>query len=226
MWFQWNEQRDYLNLTWRCGPVLATLFVATNMLVQIVGCFMVLLRKYVQVAVGMLFAIIVIQTAVYTVLWDAKFFLRNIALCGGLLLLLAEISGEVKTMFAGVPTGDTNRKQSYMQLVGRVLVVFMFMTLFSFEFSVLRLVELVVGTVLMVSMVIGFKTKLAALVLVAWLTILNFVLNSFWMVPYNRIMRDFLKYDFFQTLSVIGGLLLVVALGPGGVSYDAHKKKF
>lgn len=61
MWFQWNEQRDYLNLTWRCGPVLATLFVATNMLVQIVGCFMVLLRKYVQVAVGMLFAIIVIQ---------------------------------------------------------------------------------------------------------------------------------------------------------------------
>ena len=156
----------------------------------------------------------------------SSFSCRNIALCGGLLLLLAEISGEVKTMFAGVPTGDANKKQSYMQLVGRVLVVFMFMTLFSFEFSPLRLVELAVGTVLMLAMVIGFKTKLAALVLVAWLTTLNFVLNSFWMVPYNRIMRDFLKYDFFQTLSVIGGLLLVVALGPGGVSYDAHKKKF
>ena len=141
-------------------------------------------------------------------------------------MLLAEISGEAKTMFAGVPTVDTNKKQSYMQLVGRVLVVFMFMTLFSFELSVLRLVELVVGTVLMLSMVIGFKTKLAALVLVAWLTTLNFFLNAFWMVPYNRIMRDFMKYDFFQTLSVIGGLLLVVALGPGGVSLDAHKKKW
>ena len=151
---------------------------------------------------------------------------RNIALCGGLLLLLAEISGEVKTMFAGVPTGDTNRKQSYMQLVGRVLVVFMFMTLFSFEFSVLRLVELVVGTVFMVSMVIGFKTKLAALVLVAWLMTLNLLLNAFWMVPSNHYMREFMKYDFFQTLSVIGGLLLVVALGPGGVSLDAHRKKW
>ena len=128
-------------------------------------------------------------------------------------------------MFAGVPTVDTNKKQSYMQLVGRVLVVFMFMTLFSFEVSILRLLELVVGAVLMLSMVIGFKTKLAALVLVAWLTVLNFLINPFWWFTLHPTFRDMLKYDFFQTLSVIGGLMLVVALGPGGVSIDAHRKK-
>ena len=142
------------------------------------------------------------------------------------MLLLAEANTEVKSMFAGVPSLGGNQKQSYMQLAGRVLVIFMFLTLFSLELSVFRLVELLIGSVLVVCVGVGYKTKLSALLLVAWLTITNFLLNAFWLVPHNRIMRDFMKYDFFQTFSVVGGLLLVVALGPGGVSVDEHKKEW
>ena len=142
------------------------------------------------------------------------------------MLLLAEISGEAKTMFAGVPTLATNQKQTYMQLAGRLLVIFMFLTLFSFDLSFVQIISFLLSAVLIVCVAIGYRTKLAALVLVIYLSIVNCIFNAFWMVPANRIMRDFMKYDFFQTLSVIGGLLFVVALGPGGVSLDEHKKEW
>lgn len=61
MWFQWQEQKVYINSTWGCGEILAHLFVFANMALQIVACGMVLVRKYVQVAVAMLFGVILLQ---------------------------------------------------------------------------------------------------------------------------------------------------------------------
>lgn len=56
------------------------------------------------------------------------------------------------------------------------------------------------------------------------LFVLNFLLNDFWAVPSWQ--YDFVKYDFFQTLSVIGGLLMVVSLGAGDLSVDERKKQY
>ncbi len=61
MWFQWGEQRDYINATWGCGWFLATMFVLINLVGQLGGCIMVLSRKYVNVACGILFGIIALQ---------------------------------------------------------------------------------------------------------------------------------------------------------------------
>ncbi|XP_048346373.1 surfeit locus protein 4-like isoform X2 [Sphaerodactylus townsendi] len=226
MWFQWNDQRDYMNLSWGSGFLVATLFVLINMCGQLVGCVLVLARKFVPYACFGLFGIIFMQTIAYKILWDLKFLMRNLALGGGLLLLLAESRSEGKSMFAGVPTVDGISPRQYMQLGGRLLLVLMFMTLLHFELGAFTIFQDIFGMVLTILVAIGFKTKLAALTLVAWLFVINMIQNAFWDIPPAVPLHDFLKYDFFQTMSVIGGLLLVVALGPGGVSMDEHKKKW
>lgn len=58
---------------------------------------------------------------------------RNLALGGGLLLLLAESRSEGKSMFAGVPSVRESSPRQYMQLGGRVLLVLMFLTLLHFD---------------------------------------------------------------------------------------------
>lgn len=226
MWVQWGEQSDYIASTWSCGSFLATLFVLINMVGQIGACVGVLIRKQVPIMCGILFFIIGLQTIAYSILWDLKFLARNMALVGAVLLLLAESKAESRSLFAGVPQLERNTPKSYMQLSGRVLLVLMFMTLLHFTFNPVDLIQNLVGSGLMLLVAVGYKTKLCAMVLVVWLFCLNVYQNQFWMYASTRAMHDFLKYDFFQTMSVIGGLMLVVALGPGGVSVDERKKLY
>lgn len=35
MWFQWGEQRDYIDSTWGCGYLVASSFVLLNLLGQL-----------------------------------------------------------------------------------------------------------------------------------------------------------------------------------------------
>jgi len=224
MWFQWGEQRDYIDSSWNCGSFLATTFVILNFFVQLIAAGLVLARKNVKEACAALFFIIMLQTVAYQILWDMKFLARNLALVGAVCLLLAEVMGEAKTIFAGVPTLDDNSSQNYLQLSGRILLIFMFLTLLHFTMSLRDLVVNLVGISLMLLVAVGYKTKLASLVMVLWLLALNCVMNDFWRHRSTSIMWDFKKYDFFQALTVCGGLLLLTAFGPGGVSIDKRKK--
>lgn len=90
------------------------------------------------------------QTVAYSILWDIQFLLRNLALIGALLLVLAESRGEARSLFAGVPSMGENKPKNFMQLAGRILLAFMFVTLIRFELSFFQIVQDIVGSTLMV----------------------------------------------------------------------------
>jgi uncharacterized membrane protein YphA (DoxX/SURF4 family) len=98
-----------------------------------------------------------------------------------------------------------------------------------------------VGLSACIMVALGFKAKWSAGFLVVLLSIFNVFVNNWWSVHDKHPQRDFLKYvsprtflpfltpfsyryDFFQTLSIVGGLLLLVNMGAGGISVDAKKK--
>lgn len=226
MWLQWNEQSQYISYSWGAGAYLGTMFVIINLLGQLVPCGFVLIRKHVNIAVYVLFGVIALQTLAYKILWDLRFLLRNLSLAGGLILLLVENRPDAKSLFAGVPTLGDNNPKNYLQFVGRILLIIMFLTLVRMDLNFFHILFNFIGGALIILVAIGYKTKLSALTLVLILTVLNFIANPFWTIDSNKPLHDFLKYDFFQTMSVIGGLLFIVALGPGGVSLDEHKKRW
>lgn len=224
MWFQWGEQRDYISYSWSCGSFFGTLFVILNLFCQLIPCGLILARKHAQVSCYILFGIIALQTFAYKILWDFRFLLRNFSLAGGLILLLVESKPDAKSLFAGLPQLGDNKPKNYMQFAGRILTIIMFFTLLRWDFSFIHIFNNFIGTALILLVAVGYKTKLSASILIIMLFISNVLSNPFWTIDSSQPLHDFLKYDFFQTLSVIGGLLFIVALGPGGVSLDEHKK--
>ena len=116
MWVQWSEQREYMDLSWGCGWLLATLFVVVNLVGQLGAVAMVLTRVKVAIACGILFAVVILQTVAYSILWDFQFLFRNLALLGALLLVLAESRVEGKSLFAGVPSLGENKPKMYLQV--------------------------------------------------------------------------------------------------------------
>ena len=76
------------------------------------------------------------------------------------------------------------------------------------------LVELGVG----LAMLVGFKTRIAALILAAFTLVATLVFHAFWAVPEAQQMVT--KLLFTKNIAVIGGLLVLAAFGPGALSVD------
>ncbi|KAK5035299.1 ER-derived vesicles protein erv29 [Exophiala sideris] len=224
---QWNDQLTYLSDFRHIPWGITHLFLIFNVVVMSVCSVLVIMRRYGEYAVGGLLSVVVVQALGYGLIFDLNFFLRNLSVIGGLLMVLGDSFVKKTRMFAGLPSIDEKDKKMYIQLGGRVLLIFLFIGfVFAGEWSVWRVLVSLIGFVACVMVVVGFKAKLSAIILVVLLSIFNLLVNNFWTLHKNHPHKDFAKYDFFQILSIMGGLLLLVNMGPGQLSVDEKKKVY
>jgi putative oxidoreductase len=67
-------------------------------------------------------------------------------------------------------------------------------------------------------LVAGYKARLAALAIFVFLIPTTFIFHAYWQLPADKQMIDFLA--FWKNLAIMGGLLMVYAMGPGRLSVD------
>ena len=194
---------------------------------MLAGSVLVIRRLYIEYAVLGLFLVVVAQSIGYGLIFDLNFFLRNLSVIGGLFMVLSEAFAKKKSPFPGLPQLSENDRKKYLQLAGRILLIFLFIGfIFSGELSLQRVIVSIIGLIACIMVVVGFKAKWSATFLVLFLSVFNVLMHNWWSMHHNHPQRDFLKYDFFQTLSIMGGLMLLVNMGPGGISIDEKKKVF
>lgn len=203
------------------------MFLIFNVVTMSACSTLVIMRRYSEYAVAGLLAVVVVQALGYGLIFDLNFFLRNLSVMGGLLMVLGDSFVKKTRVFAGLPSLDEKDKKMYIQLGGRVLLIFLFIGfVFAGEWSFWRVLVSLIGFVACVMVVVGLKAKLSAVILVLMLSIFNVLVNNFWTLHPHHPHKDFAKYDFFQILSIMGGLLLLVNMGPGSISIDEKKKVY
>ncbi|KAJ5950628.1 uncharacterized protein N7479_009041 [Penicillium vulpinum] len=224
---QWSDQllylRDFRHIPWG----ITHLFLIFNVICMSVCSFLVIARKRTEYAVAGLLAVVITQGLGYGLIFDLNFFLRNLSVVGGLLMVLSDSWVRKKFVPAGLPQLDEKDRKMYVQFAGRVLLIFLFVGfVFSGEWSFWRIMVSLFGFVACVMVIVGFKAKWSAIILVVLLSLFNVFVNNFWTLHAHHPQKDFAKYDFFQILSIVGGLVLLVNMGPGQLSMDEKKKVY
>jgi putative oxidoreductase len=72
-----------------------------------------------------------------------------------------------------------------------------------------------------IAIALGFKTRIAALVLAAFTVLATVVFHAFWGVPAEQ--QFVQQLMFFKNFAIVGGLLVLAAQGPGALSLDAKR---
>ena len=88
------------------------LFLIVHVVAMFASSLMIIIRKHSEYAVMGLIGVVVTQALGYGLIFDLNFFLRNLSVCGGLLMVFSDSMYQRRTLFAGLPSlSETDRKK-------------------------------------------------------------------------------------------------------------------
>lgn len=224
---QWDAQVYYI---WKIRGIprfITVLYLFFNIVLMYLGSISVVAHKQLIYGVGALLFVIISQAFAYGLVFNFYFFFRNMSVIGGLLMVLSDAFVRDRRALAlpGLPIIEDKDKSKYFQLAGRIMLIFLFISyMFTEGGSAFKILTSLFGLGACILIAIGYKTRLSAASLVLLLVWKNLASNRYWAYETDDPLRDFLRYEHFQVLSIIGGLLLVVNSGPGALSMDEKKK--
>jgi putative oxidoreductase len=126
-----------------------------------------------------------------------------------------------------------------INLLGRLLIVALFLPaglskLTGFESTVgyfdslgiplatlAVVVTIVIEVVGSIALLLGFQTRLAAIVLAVFTLTATLIGHAYWAAPADQAFVQQLM--FFKNIAVVGGLLALVSVGAGSLSIDGRK---
>ncbi len=71
------------------------------------------------------------------------------------------------------------------------------------------------------ALLVGYRTRIVALVLAAFTAVASFTFHTYWSVPAEQVMMQQLL--FYKNIAIAGGLLILAAHGAGAFSLDARR---
>ena len=244
VFLRWGEQYSYMTDRMGFRSSLAIVMLLTSAVVQLGGSALVLRPSTfqpsrVKPAAYTLLGFTAVQPFIYGQATDLDFMCRSVTLAGGFLLLIwaeterKQAQEDRGLALQGALQGESARGLDRLQFSGRLLLtsIFFFQAIAGdhgglhstlAEPTVFNVVATLLPLSLSVMVCIGFKTEWSAILLTCMLGVANMWMYPFWAVHAKLV--DYYKYYFFQTLSVMGGLMLLTLHGPGGLSLDGQKK--
>lgn len=79
--------------------------------VMLAGSGAIISKRYTELAVGGLLSVVIIQGFGYGLIFDLNFFLRNLSVIGGLIMVFSDSIASKNRAFAGLPSLTENDKR-------------------------------------------------------------------------------------------------------------------